>query len=230
LTNVTCDEYSGNFLDITNNSSLFLSSSQFSNIDALQSIPFIKISQVYTDDRFFTGSGISFQNIVFQSIQVKHSIFLVEDGGINTNFRWINITMRNITKEIFEQKNEQDLDYEREWIGGLCILARNIFNPDMKNSSFENINSHCIATSFSTVFLENVIFNNSGLESSPLKLSDENSISETDGVSWVIIRARGQTYRNNITSCRFIENKITPKYGGVKMIQITFLNKFILGN
>ena len=123
--------------------------------------------------------------------------------------------MRNITKKPILNKNLLDLEYENEWIGGLCVLGRSFYALQIYNSRFEMINSHCIGLKTASITFKNVTFNNSELESPTIKINDE-SIAETSGVSWIILKIEPSIYRNELMNCKFIENKITPKYGGVK--------------
>ena len=79
LINITVNEYFGNFLEATSNSSFLLNNSQFYNLDVSQSTPFIKISQQYI---------VNFPNllnhVLFQNVQVKHSLFLLEKTLVST--------------------------------------------------------------------------------------------------------------------------------------------------
>jgi len=216
LINIRVDGYSGNFIDAVGSRNVYTISSQFINIDSIQSTPFIKISQLISNP-----IPVLFMDVLFENITVKHSIFLIEKPVSTSRIStFVNITMRNITKKEILNRNVQDHEYEQDWIGGLCLLAREI-HIIVNDSSFENINSHCIGLNTASVHLNYDIFNNSGLEAPSKKLTDD-SISETDGVSWLNSRGELLRNKNNIISCKFIENKIAPKYGGVNYFPLGF--------
>ena len=210
LINITVNEYFGNFLEATSNSSLLLNNSQFYNLDVSQSTPFIKISQQYI---------VNFPNllnhVLFQNVQVKHSLFLLEKTLVSTGIiQFLNITMRNLKLKPIVKKSSLDLEYENEWVGGVCLLGRDS-QFTLKDSLFENIYSHCIGLKSTQITLSNSTFTNAGLEDQPMKITD-GSISERSGVSWLSLQREIPYFKNYVESCKFIENKIIPKYGGVR--------------
>jgi len=209
LDNITVNEYSGNFIEATGNTKLTMTSSQFYNLDLSQSTPFIKLSKLNE-----ATSGVLFQNILFENVRVKHSLFLLEKSNSRA-ILFLNITMRNLTLKPIIKKESLDLQYENEWVGGICLLGRDS-EFTLRNSLFENIYSHCIGLKSVVFTFENNTFTNAGLEDPPLKITD-GSISERSGVSWLNLQSSILNALSYVTSCKFIENKIIPKYGGVSL-------------
>lgn len=209
IQNLTVNEYSGNLLSSQQPKTISISSSLFKNLDLAEVTPFIKIigpsySRPYTP---------LIKNSVFQNIAVKASLLLVQ-----TNIR---ITLENVTIDGISKKNTDSkldvVEYAQirsEWIGGVCLLGKGSVVLTIKQSRITNIASHCIGLKFSTLTLTSVVFDNSALEYMPSQIPDE-LVNEADGVTWINLFSDGVPTRDTITSCKFISNKIPPKYGGV---------------
>jgi len=210
LDNITVNQYSGNFIEATGNTKLTMTSSQFYNLDLSQSTPFIKLSKLNE-----ATSGVLIQNILFENVQVMHSLFLLEKSNSKA-ILFLNITMRNLKSKPMVKKDSLDLEYENEWVGGICLLGRDS-QFTLQNSLFENIYSHCIGLKSTIVNLSHNTFTNAGLEDPLMKVTD-GSISERSGVSWLNLQSPVINSRSYVTSCKFIENKIIPKYGGVSLL------------
>jgi len=188
-----------------------MTSSRFYNLDLSQSTPFIKFSKLVE----VASDGVLFQDILFQNVQVKHSLFLLEKT-FSIAVQLLNITMRNLTLKPIVKKSSLDLEYENEWVGGVCLLGRDS-RLTLKDSLFENIYSHCLGLKSTIVNFYNNTFTNAGLENQPMKITD-GSISERSGVSWLSLQSPDTYSVSSVISCKFIENKIIPKYGGVRLV------------
>jgi len=132
--------------------------------------------------------------------------------------------MHNIKKTITSsEKAIEDLYYETQWPGGICMLGRDMVSFRLVDSTFTNIYSHCIALKQSTFSMLNLTFDNSGIEDSYQSILDSStsidSTNRNDGVTFLNFedgtRDVPPLIKINVTNSRFINNKIHSKYGGV---------------
>ena len=104
----------------------------------------------------------------------------------------------------------------------------------MNDSLFENINSHCVGLNTASLHLNYDIFNNPDLEVPSRKLADD-SIFETDGISWLTSRGQFMRNRTNIISCKLSGNKIIlleskVVYGGAISAEVPFMTLKVQNN
>lgn len=211
IRNVNMNNYSGNFIDTANPTIISISSSVFKNLDLIEVTPFIRVN----------GTGVgktyshSVMDTIFQNISLKTSLILAQNGLMKITMS--NLTITDIKKKEVINKSIEYLNFETEW-SGLCFLGKNDISLTIKQSKISNLNSHCISLKFSTMTLTSVIFDNSELKHKTTEVS-EDLIDETHGVSWINFHAGTSAVSPSgsisISLCKFINNQITPKYGGV---------------
>lgn len=104
---------------------------------------------------------------------------------------------------------------------GYLSAAKDDIILAIQQSKFTNINTYCIGLKYTIMALTSVVFNNSALEYTPSQTLDD-SIDEADGVTWINFYGGNTLTGSTITSCKFIENKIPSKYGGVSCIFLVY--------
>ena len=216
VTNITYANYDGNFISSNTPKVITITSSLFQNITQNTTQPFIYA----TGAGSFTMATPTITSTVFDSIAVRHSLFLIEQSA--KVFTLTSVTMNNISKiELTKKmKNSVDLDYESAWPGGVCLLSRVGTGYKITNSNFTNIKSHCIGLSQSVLTMSGCIFDNSDLASEYTSSLKNKSLVASDGVTFLNF-ADGTTDINpgnsmDVSSNTFINNVIFPLYGGVK--------------
>jgi len=211
MRNVSVNEYTGNLIDAVYLEQLIIDSSTFQNLNLTSSIPFIRV-------RKYSVQDIRFTNLMFSNINVKNSLFLLENTL--SQILMINITVTNLFKKPVTVKTAIEVDYESSWPGGIFFLGRNDVVLIMTNCSFSNIGSHCIGLNTAGLVLTTSIFDNSGLNTQGLgSATDHNDAAS--GVTWINIY-RGTINVNNgfqalVTSNIFNDNKLMSSRGGVHL-------------
>lgn len=156
------------------------------------------------------------------------------DPGIYKLFMTLNsVNMDSIRKVSIPaaQKTLTDAQFDQNFAGGVCIMAKNTVSLTLLQGSYTNIESHCIATTNAALAITSTVFNNSGLTNVPAPINDD-AIDESDGVTFVIFTGANNDISPlnfvRITSAQFIQNKIKSKYGGVfdKYYECHFPNRF----
>lgn len=217
LQNFTLSNYLGSLLRSTDQSTLSIASSKFINLNLEGHDPLIKIEGKNGITNF--GQKNTVKNTLFQNISVQTSLFLAQNGVIPVTFD--NITMDDIRKIIIGNNDIKDLQDDTDLPISLCFTGSRYISLNVSQSTFSNINSNCISLRYSTMTLKASIFNNAALNYPPNELI-QNTSSENYGVSWISFYS-GTTIIIpfgiiTISSCQFIQNKIFPKFGGVRNI------------
>lgn len=175
------------------------------------STPLIKIEGGKTTKNYRRSNII--KNTLFQNIEVQTSLFLAQNGLIPLTFD--NITMDDIRRKITEDNTADDLQDDNDLPISLCFMGQNYIALNVSQSKFTNINANCIGLKNSALTLKASTFNNTALQHKAIQRGKNGNY----GISWISFHAGTKliTPANaiKISSCKFIENKIHPEFGGV---------------
>ena len=213
--NLTMSEYPHNFLSASSPFSVSVLDSTFKDCLVQDSLPFIQISG--TNNVYF-GPGYHIKNTIFSNMTVKNSLIIMEKDQITGLLD--TVTMTNIKKQTIDlaSMTSTDVEYQSQWFGGVCFLARGDISVTFQNSNFTNIYSHCLGFTSSALTVTSCLFDNSGITDVDSSIPDDDGDSYS-GVSWINFdQGTSKIWPGLsvvITSSTFNENKLYPNRGGV---------------
>lgn len=176
-----------------------ITDSVFRNIDSTMIEPFIR-----TDSLYLRVVGCEFRNItvVTTLIEANHHMFDI------SSTKFIDISKNFTGNRTYFYGNIQ-----YKTATGICARG-NTVKIDMFDSTFKNINSHCLFFEDSKGYFGSNFFDNSELQAKPKPAQWPE---ETWGVTWLkILNPSGYW---TIGYGEFRSNKIAPIYGGVSHYQ-----------
>ena len=204
----------GNFQALNSTKLKFLSivNTTFEDIKVATSFRFISLEEPPNDGNY----SYIIKNTTFKSLTVSHSVIRVNNSRLEVN----EVKFDNINLDL--KSRWFDIDITIGWLKTACLTSIDS-EVVIKNSNFTNINKSCLGIQQSDLTVENCIFNNSGLvlSNSEIQTLESESLDENSGVSWIHIQGfvpqNANIYPVEIRGSKFIENKMQPLLGGVKI-------------